>query len=281
MSNILSAACAHAASSVRALAVAVAAIGGLAAGEAAAGDLARAEVIGFSVDGRYVAYEDYGVEGEGSPYSTIYVIDVAANAWVPGSPIHFELFDEDPSSWADIDDDPVALTRDLAMEQAQPMLDRFGIVAGAAGTTLVHYPLSDVNAPTHEVQFSIHAVFTTYVQGLYTLYLSEQEIPHAVCDADDLGPVSMMALELQSPYDDAPVALQIDQTLPESRLCVSGYRIHSVIVYAPNVDNQVDCCASGKLAMLVLLETAGWGPDRLEGTDYRHLGVTGMVPYAL
>ena len=86
-----------------------------------------------------------------------------------------------------------------------------------------------------------------------------------------------LTLTLQGPRDDAPIALQSDETLPESRLCVSGYRIHSVIVFVPDVPNQVDCCGRTDLAMLVLIETAGWGPDRLEGTDYRHLGVTALL----
>lgn len=276
MLTVLSAGCAHAATAVRGLAVALAAIGGIAVNEAAAGDVARPELIGFSPDGRYVAYEDYGSEGEGFPYSSIYVIDAAANDWVPGSPIHVELEYEDLIDWEGADGG-LSLARDRAMAQAQPVLDQYDIVAGEVGTTLIYHPLSDVNAPTNEVQFSIDAAFTSYVQGLHTLYLNQQEVRNDACDQYDLGPVAVMALALQSPREDSPIALQIDETLPDSRRCVSSYRIHSVIVYAPNRLDQSSCCPRGDLTLLVLVETAGWGPDHLEGLDYRHIGVTAML----
>ncbi len=47
---------------------------------AAAADRALAELIGYSPDGRYFAFEQYGVhDGSGAPYADITVIDLSAD----------------------------------------------------------------------------------------------------------------------------------------------------------------------------------------------------------
>lgn len=277
MQNFLSAEWVRAAAAARTMAIALTALIGLAVAQVAtAGDLARPDLIGFSPDGRYVAYEDYGTHDEGLPYSNIYLIDVAANDRVPGSPVRVELAYEDLPDWSGVDDS-VSQVRARALAQAQPVLDQYGIVAGATGTTLVHYPLSDLTAPADAVRFSIDAGFTSYAGDILTLHLSQQTLPEHACDQYMLGPVSIMALELEGLRGRGPVALQTDESLPESRACVTGYRIHSVIVYAPNQPDQSACCHRGDLALLVLLETEQFGPDSLEGIDYRHIAVTAML----
>jgi len=62
---------------------------------AAAADNAERAAIGFSPDGRYFAFEQYGVQdGSGFPYSEIFVIDLDANQWVKGSPFRARIEDE-------------------------------------------------------------------------------------------------------------------------------------------------------------------------------------------
>ena len=49
------------------------------AAPALAGDAAQFDPIGFSEDGRYFAYEEYGIQdGSGFPYATIYLVDLIA-----------------------------------------------------------------------------------------------------------------------------------------------------------------------------------------------------------
>ena len=89
------------------------------AGPAAAGDLARPEVIGFSADGRYVALEEYGAQdGSGFPFASIFVIDVAANDWVGGSPVRVTLDYDDLPDLETIDDG-ISRARAQALTQAQ------------------------------------------------------------------------------------------------------------------------------------------------------------------
>ena len=54
---------------------------------AAAGDQALIDFIGYSADLRYFAFEEYGIQdGSGSAYSSVYLIDLQADAWVAGTP---------------------------------------------------------------------------------------------------------------------------------------------------------------------------------------------------
>ncbi|MEJ8572682.1 DUF2259 domain-containing protein [Microbaculum marinum] len=62
---------------------------------ALAGDLARLEVLGFGSEGKYVAFEEYGVQdGSGFPYSTIYIVDTDTDSWLPDTPVRIVVEEE-------------------------------------------------------------------------------------------------------------------------------------------------------------------------------------------
>ncbi|MCM2562209.1 DUF2259 domain-containing protein [Lutimaribacter sp. EGI FJ00015] len=51
-------------------------------------DYTHDRIIGFSPDGRYVAFETYGLQrGSGLPFSNIFIVDLDRDAWVSGSPV--------------------------------------------------------------------------------------------------------------------------------------------------------------------------------------------------
>lgn len=53
-----------------------------------AGDFAYEQVIGFSKDGRYFGFEEYGVQdGSGFPYSNIFIIDLETDTFAPSTPV--------------------------------------------------------------------------------------------------------------------------------------------------------------------------------------------------
>eukprot|EP01036_Dinobryon_divergens_P042760 gene42760-56842_t len=53
---------------------------------ALAGDRALIDFIGYSEDGQYFAFEEYGIgDGSGAPYSHIFIVDLAADAWGDGA----------------------------------------------------------------------------------------------------------------------------------------------------------------------------------------------------
>jgi predicted secreted protein len=69
----------------------------LSAAPAFAGDRAVADFIGYSEDGRYFAFEEYGVQdGSGFAYSNIYIVDLPADEWVDGSPFEAMADDTNP-----------------------------------------------------------------------------------------------------------------------------------------------------------------------------------------
>jgi predicted secreted protein len=97
----------------------------LCAGPALAGDRAVAGFIGYSGDGRYFAFEEFGVQdGSGFAYSRIYIVDLPADEWVAGSPYEATA---DDANW----DRPLHEVRAEAMAKAAPKLEALQIVEPA------------------------------------------------------------------------------------------------------------------------------------------------------
>lgn len=243
-------------------------------GPAQAGDLAQAVVVGFSADGRYVAFEEYGAQdGSGFPYSNIYVLDVAANDWVSGSPIRV-LIDYDQMDEEDFLTIGMTRARQQAMQQAGPVFSATGIVPGNTGTVLVHHPYSDTAASPYEVPFSIGRAFTPYLNDDNLMRLSLRPVRSDQCAGYGIDQVFIFTLDLIQ-GGGAPIALQEDRRLPDSRVCPTDYRIERIVVFSAEQENETLCCAQS-YSMLVLV-----GMQRspgFEGPDYRYLGVSGIVP---
>lgn len=59
---------------------------------ARAGDYAHEQAIGFSKDGRYFGFEEFGIEdGSGFPYSNIFIIDLETDTFAPSTPVRVRL----------------------------------------------------------------------------------------------------------------------------------------------------------------------------------------------
>ena len=98
----------------------------LATPAAQAADSAQSRAIGFSPDGRYFAFEQYGIQdGSGFGYSDIFILDIEQDRWVPGTPVQVLIEDESTH----IDE-----ARKQANQKAQPLITQFkadGIERGA------------------------------------------------------------------------------------------------------------------------------------------------------
>lgn len=104
---------------------------------AMAGDRALFEPIGYSADGRYFAFEEYGVQdGSGFAYSNIYVVDLPADKWIYGSPFHAQAPETEP-------DRPLADIRAEAMGKAAEKLDPLGVVVPAEILALIGDGVAD------------------------------------------------------------------------------------------------------------------------------------------
>jgi predicted secreted protein len=215
---------------------------------AMAGDFADRALLGFSPDGAYFAFEEFGVQdGSGSAYSNTYVVDVDKDAWANGSPIR--VLREDEAI-------PLETVRADAHKQAKPLLDGYAI--RAAGRAVVSNPSSEVSSDPYKVRFltDLYANWTTHV---WTLTLAPLPFPDPA-GCENLGPVHGFRLVLTNPAG-SEERLHEDRAMPASRRCAQDYAINDVVTYFPKEAAPV---------MVVLLNTISQG---FEGPDRRFMAV--------
>ena len=182
-----------------------------------AGDRAEFDAIGFSEDGRYFAFEEFGIQdGSGFPYSNIYVIDLPGDSWVKGTPVRVRFDSEDAT---------VGEARNEAAAKAAPHIESLDIDAPA--TILALNGDGEVGAPPHELGFGPPGY------GLSDLQAERQ----LTLEVFDLAPSEDCAI-----IDDATkgFALLLDGeeiardtgTVPKSRGCPMDYRLYAVVAPA-------------------------------------------------
>jgi predicted secreted protein len=218
---------------------------------ALAGDYADRTILGFSQDGAYFAFEEHGVQdGSGFPYANVYVIDVAKDSWVAGTPVRV-LVEDDGAI--------LATARSNAMTQARPALDRLGITA--EGSHVVDNPATELSADPYAVRFRTNQWFDM-VERAWTLKLTRLPMPGSM-GCENFDDVAGFRLELTDP-DGGTRVLNDDKSLPASRTCARDYAISDVIVLPS------DGGATGAtMAVIVSLIRQGF-----EGPDRRFLAVT-------
>jgi predicted secreted protein len=189
------------------------------AAPALAGDAAAFDPIGFSEDGRYFAYEEYGIQdGSGFPYDTVYVVDLIADKWV-GTPVRVRVDDETAR---------LSAVRQQAMTEAKPMLDRAALVTapemillnadgevGANGLAVrFGSPGNGLDAPREPLDLALSSFDSTSTEPCASYGME--------------GPVQGFALTLTDAAGNA-AEIHRDAAVPASRGCVSDYRIHAVV----------------------------------------------------
>lgn len=219
----------------------------LSAAPALAGDAAKLDPIGFSEDGRFFAYEEYGIQdGSGFPYDNIYVVDLIADKWV-APPVRVRLDDENATLTA---------ARQQAMARAKAMLDKAALVLPAE--ILLLNADGEVAPNGTDVQFGTYGNGLDDVLGTLKLSLarfdSTTSEPCASYGMED--PVQGFALTLA---DEAGNSAEIyrDASVPASRGCVSDYRIHAVLSPFP-----AGMSASPMVAVIGVYSLGFEGPDR-------------------
>ena len=212
---------------------------------ATAGDRALAEFIGYSGDGRYFAFEEYGIQdGSGFPYANIYVIDLPADSWVSGTPVRVRLDSED----ADL-----AAARAAAREQAADRLENLDISAPAHLIAL-----NGDGEPGDGLTLEFGAV--SYVgsdpQTPWTLELEIFDAPSPQDCVTFLGEEAKgYALLLEG--DGVVRELHRDGgQLPASRGCPTTYRIYGVVARPDS--GTLD----GAVAIVSVYPFGFEGPDR-------------------
>lgn len=113
-----------------------------------AGDYAHFHFIGFSNGGKYLAFEEYGVNDgveDSSPYSAIYIVNVDENNFAV-APIKMNL---DVYPVADYDEWEVKV-RNKNKLKARKQLKRFGIVDGNTGLQVAAHLMNEYDTDYEE-----------------------------------------------------------------------------------------------------------------------------------
>lgn len=226
-----------------------------------AGDFATLNFIGFSEDGKYLAFEEYGTQdGSGFPYSNYFFIDVAKNSYA-AAPIKqtFNDFDESNPPGEDV-------VRLKTKKAAAANLKKFKIVAGNTGALLVARLPTDIDAgkinPNDENKNQIIKFYSEEYEGyggdIFELRLITSNANSKRCKDYGFDDTLKFELSLKDTRSDTSKSLQKDKDLPESRGCVNTYSMQNVYSYKDKI--------------AVFINTYSYG---FEGPDMRFIVVTG------
>lgn len=216
----------------------------LSAWPALAGDRALIDFIGFSEDGRYFAFEEFGVQdGSGFPYSNIYVLDLPADKWAAGSPFRTRIDDEAAT---------LAKARERAAEAARPAIARLGI---GEAVELVAVNADGEPGDGTYLTFGAPGYLPNDPQGAFTLTMDifSAQSPEA-CESLLAQRAKGFALTLNDGQGEREIFR--DGVLPRSRGCPTTYRIYGVV--AP----QYATPPAGYVAIIATYPFGFEGPDR-------------------
>lgn len=212
---------------------------------ALAGDRAAFNPIGYSPDGRYFAFEQYGIQdGSGFAYSEIFVIDLETERFAGGAPIRQRASDETTA---------LAQIRGQAMEAAAEGFSETGIAEPAHMVALHGDGELDGDRKTLAFGFpgfGIDEVFERFELSLETFPASSP----ADCSLWSDQPVMGFALRLAGAGE--TTELHRDETLPASRNCAADYSLYAVV--QPRAAYDLDAA----VAVVSVYAQGFEGPDR-------------------
>jgi predicted secreted protein len=204
-----------------------------------AGDLAHFDLIGFSKDGKYLAFRQAAIgDGSGFPYADIDVIDVAKNSLIENVNVNTQTGN---SSTAQV--------RAAVLTKASAVLKRYGITDGNQGR-FVAGGLGGSQGAVQDNTLAFRAVGREY-----QLELSMKDDGK---ETDCNGHAPQLLKIVMS--GKTSKVLQNDTQLPASRKCAADYRMHSVFVYGSS------------LAVFVSVSSDGF-----EGPNVRFMVVTAKL----
>lgn len=214
-----------------------------------AADRALIDVIGYSEDQRYFAFEEFGVQdGSGLAYSSIYVIDMREDRWVVGTPVRVQAEDETET---------LKQVRDEARADAMPRLDDLRVNVPAELLAAIGSGVPDVDGKT--LAFGLPGFGGSgEVRGNYTVTLETfATTAGSPCEDWFAEPPVGFALSVS---DFGPAReVHRDAVLARSRGCPAEYGIFGV--YAPFQATDIT-----RTVALISVDTYGF-----EGLDRRFI----------
>lgn len=212
---------------------------------ALAGDRAALDVIGYSGDARYFAFEEYGIQdGSGFAYSSIYLIDLSTDSWVVGTPIKVQ---------AEGEDEALPAVRAEALAEAQEQIENLGIAYPADLIALNGDGVPDEAAQV--LRFGVPG----YLPGST---LNDQELLLDTFDTNAAAPceewfsVKPKGYALSITEGEGERLIHRDDALPRSRGCPTSYRIYGVVL--PYMAQEL----TDAVALISVYPGGFEGPDR-------------------
>jgi len=222
-------------------------------GHASAGTYDDLYFIGFSKDGRYLAFETYGTgDCSGYGYSVITFVNTEKNDWA-SNPISTVIDDETRTVQETRQE-----ARGVNKKKAFNQISNLGIVDGNVGAHVVSRLLTDLTTFSGPIRFA-KEIGSMYRHGDYELTLKEMVANSKECSVSDEPKI--FELILKNKETNKTKVLQKDRTIPRSRRCANSYQISDVFIY----NNYIAVF----LNMFI--------PPGYEGPDMRYLVVTGTL----
>lgn len=216
--------------------------------------MASLNVLGYSRDGKVFAFEEFGIaDGSGGAYSSIYFIDIAADTFLPGTPIRAVEHEEGK----------LAAIRAQTRSKAAALVEKHGL-ADNPGIIVAYNPPSEIGSDPYKVRYYpyLSAQVSNYT---YTLELEQREFPPSefcLSLATGYAGFTLRLTENQGAAFDK--VLHADSTIPKSRGCPNEYRIGAVVSSEVRDVPQI--------AMIMV------GSFGFEGNDRRWIAVP-ILPY--
>lgn len=244
--------------------------------QAQAAEALALKVLGFSPDGRYFGFIQYGGQGDGGEYlAETYIIDTGRDRFVPGTPLRIDTIAEE--SIAEEAEDPAKLLA-LAVKRSQSLVKKFDVAR--PGTLLARVeeartgePHSGSGGPTSGVK-SLSIKHARLGDLNLALDIKEFAWPKTskvgshkdagIC-AKEVDWQKGAGFRLTLERAGRKIVLNDDKTIPSSRHCVTGYGIAEVHAF-DRPDGKVT------LAVMVGMEVRGF-----EGEDRLFLAVTRVL----
>lgn len=219
-----------------------------------AGTTAERKAIGFSADGGWFAFEEYGIsDGSGAPFSNIFVINVDRDVWAKGTPIRINFREKVA---------PLSEARNAALKQAKPILEKLGITE--PGILLASNPVTEISPNPRRIDFYRNKNLADPANKL-SYVLKELDFPeNKTCKSfgiDEKG-FTLSLTKGGSPL----TQVYKDKSVPTSRRCPMRYAISDVIEFNPQ---------SGPSRHIVLIHMFVMG---FEGPDSKFLAVPVTLP---
>lgn len=212
-----------------------------------AGDAANFAALGFSADGRYLAYEEFGVQdGSGFPYSNIFILDVAEDKWAGGSPFRVLLEDEQPG---------LATVRAKSAEAAAAAIAKLAITEPAVIEALNGD--GEVGHDGASITFGARGFGMDAPPNPVKLTIESFESTSTVPCVESFGFPPPVGFALTLEADGKSTELHRDKSVPASRNCTVAYRPFGIVAPVNWSWNQ-----RTPVAIISVFSQGFEGPDR-------------------